>query len=126
VFHQGDPGKGLFLVRDGAVAITQGPPREVLRLLGPGDCFGELALIDDFPRSATAGVTEPARLLILYKSDFDALVEGNQRIALVVMRNLLRALAAYARRPPLPLQARGPTAVEGVTPGEGAAPAGAR
>jgi CRP-like cAMP-binding protein len=120
VFHQGDPGKGLFVVRDGAVAIVQGPhPGEVLRVLGPGDCFGELALIDDSPRSASAGITEPARLLILYKTDFDALVEGNRRIALVVMRNLLRALAAYARRPPLAL-AGGTTTLEVVVvPGQG-------
>jgi CRP-like cAMP-binding protein len=127
VFHQGDPGKGLFLVRDGAVVITLGPPPgEVLRTLGPGDCFGELALIDDFPRSASAGVTEPARLLILYKSDFDALVEGNRRIALVVMRNLLHALAAYARRAPLPLPAAGGVVVEVIVPGPGRAAAGAR
>jgi CRP/FNR family transcriptional regulator len=123
VFHQGDPGKGLFLVREGTVAITQGPPPgEVLRTLGPGDSFGELALIDDSPRSASARVAEPARLLILYKTDFDALVEGNRRIALVVMRNLLRALAAYARRPTPAVPARGATALEGKASRGGPAP----
>jgi len=74
----------------------------ILNTLGPGDAFGELALIDDFPRSATARiVTMPGRLLILYKSDFDALMDGNPRIALVVMRNLSRLLAIYARRTPV-------------------------
>jgi CRP-like cAMP-binding protein len=102
VFHEGDPGKALFLVLEGEVVITQATPagEHVLRTLDPGACFGELALIDDFPRSATARVAVPARLLILYKSDFDDLVEGHRRIALVVMRNLLRTLATYARRPP--------------------------
>jgi CRP-like cAMP-binding protein len=101
VFHQGDPGKALFVVVDGAVSITQTTAHgeHALRTLGPGECFGELALIDDFPRSATARVSVPARLLILYKTDFDALVEGNRAIAVVIMRNLLRALAMYARRP---------------------------
>jgi CRP-like cAMP-binding protein len=103
VFEEGDPGRALFVVVEGAVEITratsQGP--YVLNTLGPGDAFGELALIDDFPRSATARVTTPARLLILYKSDFDALMEGNSRIALVVMRNLSRLLAVYARRNPV-------------------------
>ncbi len=73
----------------------------MLRTLGPSDAFGELALIDDFPRSATARVATLGRLLILYKSDFDALMDGNARIAVVVMRNLSRLLAVYARRVPV-------------------------
>src|SRR5215831_4003230 len=73
----------------------------LLRTLGPGDAFGELALVDDFPRSATARVGTSGRLLILYKSDFDALMEGNARIAVLVMRNLSRMLAVYARRTPV-------------------------
>jgi CRP-like cAMP-binding protein len=106
VFEEGDPGRALFVVVEGAVVITrataQGP--YVLNTLGPGAAFGELALIDDFPRSATARVATPGRLLILYKTDFDALIDGNARIAVVVMRNLSRLLAMYARRNPL----RGP------------------
>ncbi|HJR02640.1 MAG TPA: cyclic nucleotide-binding domain-containing protein [Methylomirabilota bacterium] len=104
VFEEGDPGRALFVVVDGAVEITRATAQGayVLNMLGPGDAFGELALIDDFPRSATARiVTVPGRLLILYKSDFDTLMDGNPRIALVVMRNLSRMLAIYARRTPL-------------------------
>ena len=63
VFEEGDPGRALFVVVEGAVEITrataQGP--YVLNTLGPGDAFGELALIDDFPRSATARVATPGR-----------------------------------------------------------------
>ena len=102
VFEEGDPGRALFVVVEGVVEITrataQGP--YLLNTLGPGDAFGELALIDDFPRSATARVATSGRLLILYKSDFDALIDGNARIALVVTRNLSRLLAMYARRNP--------------------------
>ncbi len=99
VFHEGDPGKALFVVVEGAVAISRanGDAEHVLRAVGPGACFGEMALIDDFPRSATARVTAPARLLILYKTDFDHLVEGHPRIALVTLRNLLHMLAMYVR-----------------------------
>ncbi len=102
VFQEGDHGAALFVILEGAVVVTHGEPdgQNVLHTLGLGACFGELALIDDAPRSASARVTAPSRLLILYKTDFDALVEGNRRIALVVMRNLLRALATYARRAP--------------------------
>ncbi|MGH7320557.1 MAG: cyclic nucleotide-binding domain-containing protein, partial [Candidatus Rokuibacteriota bacterium] len=100
VFHEGDPGKGLFIVLDGAVAITRSTPdgEQHLATLGPGEAFGELALIDDLPRSATARITAPSRLLILYRSHFEGLVEGNRGIALVVTRNLLRRLATYVRR----------------------------
>ncbi len=110
VFEEGDPGRALFVVVDGAVEITRATPQGsyVLNTLGPGDAFGELALIDDFPRSATARVVTPGRLLILYKSDFDALIEGNGRIAVVMMRNLSRRLAIYARRQPGAMSEPGP------------------
>jgi CRP/FNR family cyclic AMP-dependent transcriptional regulator len=99
VFHEGEPGKALFVVLEGAVRISRlgGEGERILRSMGPGACFGEMALIDDFPRSATARVTAPSSLLILYKSDFDALVEGHPRIALVTLRNLLHILAMYVR-----------------------------
>ncbi len=110
VFEEGDPGRALFVVVEGAVEITQATAQGeyVLNTLGPGDAFGELALIDDFPRSATARVAAPARLLILYKSDFDALMDGDARIAVVVMRNLSRLLAIYARRNPVVATEPGP------------------
>ena len=99
VFSEGDPGKGLFVVLDGEVEVvretTQGPQKIVT--FGPGTAFGELALIDDLPRSATALATSPTRLLILYRSHFEELVAGDRGIALVVARNLLRLLAGYVR-----------------------------
>ena len=113
VFEEGEPGRALFVVVEGAVEITRATAHGgayVLNTLGPGDAFGELALIDDFPRSASARIGAPARLLILYKSDFDALIEGNSRIALVVMRNLSRLLAVYARRNPMLASGPGPEA----------------
>jgi CRP-like cAMP-binding protein len=110
VFEEGDPGRALFVVVEGAVEITRATAQGlyVLNTLGPGDAFGELALIDDSPRSATARVTTPGRLFILYKSDFDALIEGDARIAVVVMRNLSRLLAVYARRTPVLATEPGP------------------
>ena len=103
VFQEGDPGRALFVVVEGGVEITQATAHGeyVLRTLGPGDAFGELALIDDFPRSASARIATPARLLILYKSDFDALMDGNAQITHLVMRNLAHLLAVYARRTPV-------------------------
>jgi CRP/FNR family cyclic AMP-dependent transcriptional regulator len=99
VFSEGDPGKGLFVVLDGEVEVIrdtgQGPQRIVA--FGPGTAFGELALIDDLPRSASALATTPTRLLILYRTHFENLVAGDRAIALVVSKNLLRLLAGYVR-----------------------------
>lgn len=99
IFLEGEPGKALFIVLDGRVSICRvglgGEHR--LATLAPGAYFGELALIDDQPRSATARADEPSALLILYKSHFDDLIEGHSTIAIRVMGNLLKALAGYVR-----------------------------
>lgn len=99
IFREGDPGRGLFVVLDGSVEIVHTTPQGEQRVasFGPSTAFGELALIDDLPRSATARATVPTRLLILYRTHFEGLVEGDRHIAVVVMHNLLRTLAGYVR-----------------------------
>ncbi len=99
IFREGDPGKGLFVVLDGEVEILRETKEGERRIasLGPSTAFGELALIDDLPRSATARASAPSLLLILYRSHFETLVAGDKGIALVVMHNLLRTLAGYVR-----------------------------
>ena len=90
IFQEGDPGKGLFVVLEGAVEILR-ETKEGERLIasfGPSAAFGELALIDDLPRSATARVSMPSRLLILYRSHFETLVAGDKGIALVTPESL--------------------------------------
>jgi len=99
IFKQGEPGKALFIVLSGKILIvrTSHGPEEEIAALGSGAYFGELALIDDQPRSGSARASEPSVLLILYKSDFDELIEGQRAIAIKVMANLLKALAGYVR-----------------------------
>ena len=99
VFLQGDPGKALFIVLSGRILIlrSRNAVEEQVANLERGSYFGELALIDDQPRSASARAAEPTALLILYKSDFDDLIEGHRVIAIRVMANLLKALAGYVR-----------------------------
>ena len=99
VFLQGDPGKALFIVLSGKILIlrSRNAVEEQVASLDQGSYFGELALIDDQPRSASARAAEPSVLLILYKSDFDDLIEGHRVLAIKVMANLLKALAGYVR-----------------------------
>ena len=84
---------------DGKVSISRadGGGEDRLATLAAGAYFGELALIDDLPRTATARADEHSALLILYKSHFDDLIEGHSTIAIRVMGNLLKALAGYVR-----------------------------
>ena len=103
VFHAGDPGRGLFVVLEGEVEIVRyeagvDEPR-LLAVLGDNTAFGELALIDEHPRAATARVTKPTRMLILYRTEFEAIITGEPRVAIALARNLLRILAGYARNP---------------------------
>jgi len=90
----------LFIVLTGKVSIcrTHKEGEELLATLTAGGYFGELALIDDQPRFASVRAVEPSVLLILYKSDFDDLIEGHRTLAIRVMGNLLKTLAVYVRR----------------------------
>jgi CRP-like cAMP-binding protein len=91
----------LFIVLSGQISICRALPQggeEVLANLNAGAYFGELALIDDQPRFASARATEPSLLLILYRSDFEDLIEGHRTLAIQVMSNLLKTLAGYVRK----------------------------
>jgi len=73
VFHRGDPGDALYLIDSGQIRIftMDEDGRELtLNTLGPGEVFGELALLDDRPRSASAAAIGPAVLRRLRREDF--------------------------------------------------------
>jgi len=99
IFLAGEPGKALYIVLDGTVLIYHqiNGQEHPVATVAPGSYFGELALIDTLPRTASARAEEPSRLLIFYKSHFDQLVEGRSTIALTVMGNLLKTMAGYVR-----------------------------
>jgi NADH dehydrogenase len=78
IFNEGDAGDSLFMVLSGRVEILKrfGPQARVVRTLGPGEYFGEMALLGRHPRSATARALTALDLLVLSGSDFSALAEG--------------------------------------------------
>lgn len=97
IFRQGDPGTGMYVVTGGEVRIgLEALPGEdvIPTLMGPGEAFGELALLDDQPRSASATTTLDTELLMLSRGDFLELVDSDPRVNHAV----LRALAAMIRR----------------------------
>jgi CRP/FNR family cyclic AMP-dependent transcriptional regulator len=95
IFHRDDPGQVLYVILGGKVRIYVTSPdgQEVaLALLGIGDYFGELALLDGQPRSASAVAVEPAETLALQRPDFLNAVMHHPRIAVQVMHVLSRRL----------------------------------
>ncbi len=97
IFHQGDPGNQLHVVASGAVKILL-PSAEgeeaIIATLRPGDFFGELALLDGAPRSATAAALEPTETLGLPREAFLELLERDSDLR----RALLASLAGELRR----------------------------
>ncbi|MGQ0645199.1 MAG: cyclic nucleotide-binding domain-containing protein [Elusimicrobiota bacterium] len=102
VFAEGDVGRALFIVARGRVRLSQGKKAPGkggdIALLQAGDFFGEMALLDELPRSASAHAASPATLYILYKSQLDALSADNPAAAVKVLHALARLLSARLRR----------------------------
>lgn len=90
IFAEGDAGDCLFVIRDGEVDIEF--HGAVLELLGPSDIFGEMALIDHAPRSATAKAKTDCTLSVLRERDFLIMVDEVPYFALNVMRTLTQRL----------------------------------
>lgn len=91
VFHERDDGNDLFIVHEGAVTIRVRTPEGVdvdLATLGQGDFFGEMALFEDAPRSATCVMTEGGRLFRLRRSDFFSLMEKHPDASIKVMSKM--------------------------------------
>jgi CRP/FNR family transcriptional regulator/CRP/FNR family cyclic AMP-dependent transcriptional regulator len=96
VFFENEPGDSLFMILEGRVKVTilGDDGREIiLSILGPGDFFGEMSLLDDEPRSATAIAAEESELLLLARDDFQSFVSENRTI----MGALIRVLASRLR-----------------------------
>lgn len=97
IFHQGDPGDSLHFLMDGRVKVVldaETGEEAVIAILGPGDCFGELALIDGEPRSATVETLEPVQTLSLSRPDFMTFLRANPQAA----EQMLVALASMVRK----------------------------
>jgi CRP/FNR family transcriptional regulator, cyclic AMP receptor protein len=95
ILFQDDPGDSLFVLRAGRVKVVligEDGREVILGVLEPGAHFGELALIDDQPRSAHVIAMEDAQLLILRREDFRRRVEANPTVAWALLTELSRRL----------------------------------
>lgn len=100
IFQHGDAGDKLYLILEGRVRISRDVPgmgEEALAVLGPGEVFGEMALLDESPRSADARVHERCRLLAIPKDGFDDLLFLHKDLAYEVLWSIVRMLVARLR-----------------------------
>jgi voltage-gated potassium channel len=93
--EEGGRGREFFLLVEGRVAVRRGGRK--LADLGPGDWFGEIAILTYKPRTATVTATTPVRLLVLGDHAFRRVVEERPRIALSVLRSVAERLEHDAR-----------------------------
>ena len=98
IFHQGDPGDALFIVASGSVKVVlpsdEGAEPAIVAILGAGEFFGELAILDGAPHSATIVAIEPTETLVLHRDEFLRLIDSQVELR----RALLASLAVEIRR----------------------------
>lgn len=100
VFREGEVGDKLYLILSGKIRISRTLPgmgEEALAVLGTGEAFGEMSLIDDVPRSADARVHERARLLVISREAFEDLLFIHKDLAYEILWNFIKILSTRLR-----------------------------
>ncbi len=100
IFGEGSPGDKFYLIVEGAVRISRivpGMGEEALAVLKAGNYFGEMSLIDDAPRSATAVCHEKCRLFVVNRRDLEDLLFVDRDLAYELLWNWVRTLSRRLR-----------------------------
>jgi CRP/FNR family transcriptional regulator, cyclic AMP receptor protein len=90
IFVEGQDASEMYVVRDGTVSLRKGG--EVIKTLDPGEVFGEMALIDHAPRTATAVAGPGCRVTVIDEASFQQLVKKVPGFALELLRLVVRRL----------------------------------
>jgi CRP-like cAMP-binding protein len=101
LFQKGDPGDALFGVRRGQIRIETGASdgsRLTLNFMGPGDLFGEVAVLDGFGRTADATAGEPTELFVLRRDDFLSHLEREPKVAIKIIMLLCQRIRWQSER----------------------------
>lgn len=101
IVRAGDVTDALYVLISGSIKVLNSDEegREViLAILGPGEFFGEMGLLDGLPRSANVLATEPCELLVIAKADFRRCLAENFDVALYLMRSLVQRLREADRK----------------------------
>ena len=93
IFTKGSVGSQMYVVLGGQIDVLDGTTR--IATLATGDMFGEMALVSNEPRSATAIAAEDSQLFVLSEATFQSLL--NKRVAIQLLLNILRTLSRRLR-----------------------------
>lgn len=100
IFSQGDPGIGLYIIQDGEVIIercSRSGQKVKLATFAKGDFFGELALLDDETRSASAISMTKTKISVIFKPDLDEYIDKYPKRGLKILRGFSQIMAARLR-----------------------------
>ena len=96
IFHEGSPGDGVFFVKAGLVEISAGPgDRRIFSRLGPGEIFGEMAVIEQLPRSATATAAADSKIYFLPRDEMRAVLERSPGLAFALLQQISQRLRDF-------------------------------
>jgi len=94
LFRDGERGKEMFVIQSGKVKISKEirGEEQTLAVLGAGEFFGEMAILNNKPRSASATVVEESKMLVIDPKTFEAMIKGNAEIAVRMIKKLAQRL----------------------------------
>ena len=101
IFQEGDPGDGIYVVVEGEVQVStlvSETERRVLTSVEPGDFFGEMAILDDRPRSATAQAELDTKVYFLHRDDLLKLLEHSPKLAVCLLREFSLRLRDFNKK----------------------------
>ena len=101
VFAAGEVSQALFIIISGRVKVQVGDDdgkEVIITMLGPGEFFGEMSLIDDEPRSASVVTAEASQFIVIRKEDFLNAVKINTDMSMMIMRGLVKRLREADRK----------------------------
>jgi CRP-like cAMP-binding protein len=100
IFCEYEPGDSFYLIQEGRVQISKilGDIEKTIDILQPGEIFGEMAILEEAPRSANAMALDPVRALEFNRENFEILLRGNPQIALKLLKLLTKRIYDQRRR----------------------------
>jgi CRP/FNR family cyclic AMP-dependent transcriptional regulator len=97
LFNEGDPGVGMYIIENGRVDITLGKDKKLLAVLSDGEFFGEIALLSEISRTATATASSNCNILGFFQSDLFGLLETNPRMGNKILLRLAQMIGDRLR-----------------------------
>lgn len=100
IFCEYEPGNSFYLIQEGRIQITKvmGSIEKAVDILHPGELFGEMAILEEAPRSASAIALDDVILLEFNRANFEILMQGNPQIALTLLKTFVKRIHDQRRR----------------------------